>query len=174
MASLLSMQKFQNIPSQKISWVNIFIYLVGHWLFIKGKTQKALTRAKDRNILLLCFMSYVKPSLSRKSINCTASNITLAGDSGYPNSLQRQEDVERSTVNQWLHANTSETLMPDKWWFLMLGWCNYSEFNRGHTLLFTDSKCCRGSISYLLLCHNTHLFRKMCNKRSGWQFQPRF
>lgn len=65
-----------------------YLYLlVGHWLFIKGKTQKALTRAKDRKILLLCFMSYVKPSLSRKSINCTASNITLAGDSGYPNSL---------------------------------------------------------------------------------------
>lgn len=112
-------------------------------------------------------MSYVKPSLSRKSINCSVSGITLDGDSGYPNSLSetvgcRKAHSQRPTVNQRLHANTSKTLLPDKWWFLMLGWCHCSEFNRGHTLLFTDSKCCRGSISYLLLCHNTHFFSERC------------
>lgn len=160
-------------------WVTSVIYLVGKWLFIKGRNTARLDQSQGQKYsLTMSFMYYTKPSLSRRSIYCTGSNITLDGDSGYLNSLSetiwsRKAPSERPIASQWRYANTNKTLLPDKWWFLMLGWCNWSEFNRGHTLLFTDSKCCRDSISYLLLCHNTHLFRKMCNKRSGWQFQPR-
>lgn len=92
---------------------NWLYLLAGEVTFYKGE-KHSKTWQGQKYSLTMSFMSYIKPLLSRRSINCTGSNITLDGDSGYLNSLSetirsRKAPSERPVASQWLHANTNKT-----------------------------------------------------------------